>query len=254
LKPTFFAPTEEKKSSSSKIKKQKTFALAPSPPGAKSPRLARTPTEKSFLVLLFKKEHPFLMTVDLPPFLRGACVASLAPGALLPITSLTAGLASSVLLRSAYDLANPMPVGDERETGRHLLQWCQSVGLTALIWITLANLAGIWFVPKPDDLGPWLQCALALYGAALAVRSLIRMQVKSWRPTEQSSAIIPELDARLPVDGPDAPPMPKLDPMAPSRNALWRSNVPGFVIGLLLLIIAIDGWRMDSLCLARLPG
>jgi hypothetical protein len=55
LKPTFFAPTEEKKSSLSKIKKQKTFALAASPPGAKSPRLARTPTEKSFLVLFFKK-------------------------------------------------------------------------------------------------------------------------------------------------------------------------------------------------------
>jgi len=194
------------------------------------------------------------MTLDLPPFLRGVCVAALAPGALLPITSLTAGLASSVFLRSAYDLANPLPVGDERETGRHLLQWCQVVGLTALIWIALANLAGVWLVPKPDKLGPSLQCALAIYGASLAVRSLVRMQVKLWRPTEQRSSIIPELDSRLPVDGPDAPPMPKLDPIVPGRSFLWRSNFPGFVIGLLLLAIALDGWKMDSLCLARLPG
>jgi hypothetical protein len=194
------------------------------------------------------------MIFDVPAFLRGVCVATLAPGALVPITSLTAGLACGVCLRSAYDLANPMPVGDERETGRHLLQWCQVIGLTAVIWIALANLAGTWFVPKPDKLGPWLQCALGSYGAALALRSLVRMQVSLWRPPAKTSSIIPELDARLPVDGPDAPPMPKLDTVVPDRSFLLRSNFPGFVAGLLLLAIALDGWNMDSLCLARLPG
>jgi hypothetical protein len=36
-------------------KKQKTFALTPSSPGAQLPTLARVPTDKSFLVLFFKK-------------------------------------------------------------------------------------------------------------------------------------------------------------------------------------------------------
>jgi hypothetical protein len=44
-------------------KKQKIFAPAPSSPGARVIQLARNRTDKSFLVLFFKKEHTSFLLV-----------------------------------------------------------------------------------------------------------------------------------------------------------------------------------------------
>jgi hypothetical protein len=48
---------EERKAFFFEKKKQKTFALAPSSPDVLPLQLARNPTDKSFLILFFKKEH-----------------------------------------------------------------------------------------------------------------------------------------------------------------------------------------------------
>jgi hypothetical protein len=47
----------EKKDFFFEKKKQKTFVLAPSSPDVTLLQLARSQTDKSFLVLFFKKEH-----------------------------------------------------------------------------------------------------------------------------------------------------------------------------------------------------
>jgi hypothetical protein len=192
--------------------------------------------------------------MNLPPLVRGACMATLPPGSLVPVTAVFAAVGCAIILRSAYDLANPIRVGDEREAGRHLLQWCLVPGLALLLGLSLNNLAGSRFVPPPDELGPWLLGAVAGDGALLALRSLVRMQIDMWTPAPSHSVIIPELVARISEeDEAAAAPMPMLDRREPDRGIVSRSNFPGLVFGAMLLGVAISGWNLRSLCLIRLP-
>jgi hypothetical protein len=189
---------------------------------------------------------------DLPPFVSGLCLASIAPGSLLPLTAFFAATACALVLRSAYDAAIPIPIGDERETGRHLLQWCLVVGVTVLLSAALNAIAGVWFVPKPDGFGPWLRFFLGCDGAMLVLRYAVRMVWKQLSFVPTGTPPIPELVARLPVD-PALPPMEMLEPVAPDPWRLSRSNVPGVICGALLLGLAAAGWNTGSLCLLRLP-
>ena len=194
------------------------------------------------------------MTTQLPSMVRGLCMASVPPGGLVPFTAFFLALGSGILLRSVYDLARPMRVGDVRETSRHILQWCVILGLTVAFGLGLTRYAGTWPLPAADAFGPWLRVSIGVSGGALALRSFLRMLFTYFRPQTPVSSIIPEFDSRLPAYETDPlPPMIDLEPAVADRPTLWRSNVPGFLIGWMLLAIAIVGWKMDSMCLLRLP-
>jgi hypothetical protein len=188
----------------------------------------------------------------LPPFLSGLCLAAVPAGSLVPLTAFFAATGCALVLRSAYDVAIPIPVGDERETGRHLLQWCLVVGLTALLALTLNAVAGVWFVPKPDGFAPWLWFILSFDGAMLVLRYTARIVSMQLSAAPGGMPPIPELVARLPVD-PTLPTMEPLEPVLPDPWRLSRSNVPGVICGALMLGLAIAGWNTQSLCLLRLP-
>jgi hypothetical protein len=196
---------------------------------------------------------PGAMSARVPDMLRGACVMPLPPGALVPLTAFVAALFCGVVMRSAYDLGQPIPVGDERESGRHFLQWCMVMSFTVLLYLALKNMAGIAGVPAPDAFGPWLRAALFAYGGALAVRSLVRMQITMFRRDAVLTPSIPEVDRREPVEEVDAlPPLPALERAEPEHRFVGGRNWPGFLIGALLVAVAAEGWDMQSLCLLRL--
>jgi hypothetical protein len=183
----------------------------------------------------------------------GLCLASLAPGSLVPITAFAAAAACGVVLRSVYDLANPIPVGDAREAGRLLGQWCMALGLFILLWLLLQALAGGWFAPDADDFGPVLRGVLVLTGAVLALRAVVRMQVKMWRTPHQTLRSIPEFDSRPQMEEvADWAPAKALEPMEPDRPLVSRGDLPGFIAGVLLVTFALEGWDMHSLCLLHL--
>jgi hypothetical protein len=185
---------------------------------------------------------------------RGFCLASLPQGGLVPITAFVAAMAGGLVLRSLYDLIYPIPVGDWRESQRHILQWSLVLGLAVGFGLGLTRYAGGAFIPEPDQFGPWLRAALAIDGALLAVRSVLRMLIRFFRPPAEGSTVIPELDARLPVHQSEPlPPMPALEMAEPDRAVWSRSNLPGVVLGAALFAIALVGWQMNSRCLLRLP-
>jgi hypothetical protein len=53
---------------------------------------------------------------------------------------------------------------------------------------------------------------------------------------------------------PDAPVATPAPSTPPPEGFLRHSNVPQFLIGVVLLGLAYNGWKTDSLCLFRLPG
>jgi hypothetical protein len=63
------------------------------------------------------------------------------------------------------------------------------------------------------------------------------------------------VDRRAPVEEVDAlPPMLTLERSEPEPRIISTSNIPAFVVGALLMAIALVGWNTNSLCLLRLPG
>jgi hypothetical protein len=190
----------------------------------------------------------------LPEMLRGACIAQLPDTSLVPVTAFVAALSGGVLIRSVYDVRQPLPVGDPREGGRLLLQWCLTIGLTPLLYFLLNILCTIAWAPAPGKLGPWLRVCVGVYGVVLATRSLLRVQQAIYAREPALTPSIPEVDRRAPVEEADAlPPMLTLERSEPEPRMISTSNIPAFVVGALLLAISLVGWDTNSLCLFRLP-
>ncbi len=198
------------------------------------------------------------MALELPDLVKGACLAAIAPGGLLPITGVFAAIGAGVVLRWYYDILSPMKVGDAREPGRTLLQWGMVTGLAVLFILLLRAMAGGLLVPPADDLGPALRVVLGLDGAAFTLRHAVRLLIRIMRPPAQpKTTIIPELDFRTPIEGSDGAPLPepvKLETQVQEvpRNA--RGDVIGLACGLVMLWAGLHGWNMHSLCLLKLPG
>ncbi len=197
-------------------------------------------------------DMPAALNTRLPDFLRGACLAPLAPGALVPITAFAAAAACSVVLRSAFDLAQPIPVGDEREGGRLLLQMGFVIGLTTLLYFVLMRFAGTALLPAPDEFGPLLRWSFGYLGGAMALRALVRMQITLFRAPDHTTPSLVVETAGLPAEDMGAPQM-LLERPEPDHRVVSKSNFPAFAIGVLLLAVALQGWKMNSLCLFRLP-
>jgi hypothetical protein len=191
----------------------------------------------------------------LPDMLRGACLAQLPDTSMVPVTAFVAALSGGVVLRNVYDVRQPLPLGDPREGGRLLLQWCLTIGLTPLLFFALNFLCSIGWAPAPDKLGSWLRVCLGVYGVVLATRSLLRVQQAIYAREPALTPSIPEVDRRAPVEEVDAlPPMLTLERSEPEPRIISTSNIPAFVVGALLMAIALVGWNTNSLCLLRLPG
>jgi hypothetical protein len=190
----------------------------------------------------------------LPEMLRGVCIAELPEASMPQATAFAAALCGALVMRSALDVVQPMPVGDTREGGRLMLQWCLVVGLTPLLWFAINGLTDAGFAPASSRLGPWLRRCIGLYGALLAGRALLRAQATLYTREAALTPSIPEVDRRAPVEEVDAlPPMLTLERAEPEPRMISGSNIPGFAVGALLLAIALVGWNMNSLCLFRLP-
>ena len=196
------------------------------------------------------------MDHSLPQWLRGYCVIAIVPVALVPLTAGFLAIAAGIILRSVYDWWHPLPPRDMREGGRLILQWASVLGLALLLYGCLQYLAGS-VLPPPDKLGPVLRVAIGCSGAALALRALIRMQIAMFTPApahtlgvDPSQMILTEIE----VDAPHLALAATHSDVAADTSFLRRSNVPGFLIGVVLLGSAITGWNTASLCLLRLPG
>ncbi len=196
------------------------------------------------------------MALELPDLVKGACLAGIASGGLLPLTGFFAAFGGGLALRWYYDIVNPLKVGDPREPGRTLLQWGMVVGLATGLILLLRALAGGWLVPAPDALGPWLRMIVGIDGAALIQRHALRLLIRVMRPAPTQTSIIPELDARLPIEDSDGAPLPPMIAIErpvedPPRSP--RGDLLGLAFGFAMLWVAVHGWKMDSLCLLRLP-
>jgi hypothetical protein len=192
----------------------------------------------------------------LPQFLRGTCFISLASGALVPLCAFFLAIAIGVLLRTAYDIWEPLPLRDVREGGRAMLQWLGTLTLGILVFGGLHALSGT-LLPPADAQGEMLRGAIGAAGMALAMRAIIRIQIGMFTPERAPTLgldpehMIPtERDVLMP-DAPVATPAPRTPP---PEGFLRHSNVPQFLIGVVLLGLAYNGWKTDSLCLFRLPG
>jgi hypothetical protein len=192
----------------------------------------------------------------LPQFLRGACIISLASGALVPLCAFYLAIAIGVLLRTAYDIWDPLPLRDVREGGRLMLQWFGTLTLGILLFGALHVSAGT-VLPPADALGEMLRGAVGAAGLALAIRAIIRIQIGMFTPDRAPTlGLEPEhmIPTELDVVMPDAPVAVAAPSVAPPEGFLKHSNVPQFLIGVVLVGLAYHGWKTDSLCLFRLPG
>jgi hypothetical protein len=186
--------------------------------------------------------------------LRGYCMASLPPGALVPITACFAALGCALVLRSAFDLARPLPVGDWRESSRLLLHASLCIGLMVLFVVGAEKYAVGGMLPEPDKFAPLLRAVVIAVGALIVLRAVARILLRLFRPPPDPSSFIPELDARTPVHETEPlPPMLVLPNAEVDRPSMWQSNLPVLATGLALLAAGLAGWDMDSLCLLRLP-
>jgi hypothetical protein len=196
------------------------------------------------------------MGQPLPEFLRGYCVLGLAPGSLVPLTAGFLAVTTGVILRSGYDWWHPLPPRDMREGGRLILQWGSVLGLGLLLYGSLQYLAGS-LLPPPDKFGPALRAAIGCSGLALGLRALIRMQIAMFTPAEAHTLGVDPSQMTLTEIEMDAPHLALAaapSDVAADTSFLRCSNVPSFLIGVVLLGSAITGWNTASLCLLRLPG
>lgn len=190
----------------------------------------------------------------LPEMLRGVCIAQLPDASMVPVTAFAAALSAALMVRGAYDVYRPLPLGDAREGGRVLLQWCLTIGLTPLLYFLLDFLCRAGWAPAPAKLGSWLRACIGLYGVLLSMRSLLRAQQSMYAREAALTPSIPEVDRRAPVEEDDAlPPMMALERSEPEPRKISSSNIPAFIIGALLMAVALVGWDTNSTCLFRLP-
>jgi hypothetical protein len=196
------------------------------------------------------------MADPLPDWLRDYCLLSLSPGAFLPLSAAFLAVASGIALRAAYDIRDPLPVRDPREHGRLLLQGTLTIGLAGVLFFVLQMLAGV-VLPMPDRMGGLLRTAIGITGVALAVRALWRIQIAMFTPLAppplgaDPALMIPTEADMVSTDLPLA--MTPTFAAPPQTGWLRRSNVPPFMLGVLLAGFAFEGWHTSSLCLLRIP-
>jgi hypothetical protein len=198
---------------------------------------------------------PEALTTQVPAMLRGVCIAPLPPGSLLPVTAVAGALGAGLALRCFYDIARPLPVGDEAEGGRRLLQWSLTLGLATLFVVGLQNLSAAGLAPPPDELGEWLRRALGAYGFLLAARAFVRFSAGLFPRPRALTPAIAEIDARAPREAEDIlPPLPALERAEPANTIGGAGEVRTFLLGNVLFWLALAGWNTHSLCLFRLPA
>ena len=195
------------------------------------------------------------LATEVPAMLRGACIAPLPAGSLVPITAVIAALGAGLALRCIYDMARPIPVGDEHEGGRQLLQWSLTMGLATVFVLGLKNSSTAGLAPAADSLGPWLRQAAGFYGGLLLARSLLRFWAGMSRRERALTPAIADIDMRAPHEAEDIlPPLPAMQRAEPAHVIGWFGDIRGLLVGAVLLAVALAGWNTHSLCLFKLPG